>query len=84
MTVKKWEKEILLNKTKAEHLVLSRLEKTYKYLDIFYKEGLTYAAIEASSEGMMHKRLGKTEGCSPTDKAANTVRYISAEISERA
>lgn len=31
MTVKKWEKEILLNKTKAEHLVLSRLEKTYKY-----------------------------------------------------
>lgn len=35
------------------------LEKTYKYLDIFYKEGLTYAAIEASSEGMMHKRLGK-------------------------
>lgn len=37
------------------------LEKTYKYLDIFYKEGLTYAAIEASSEGMMHKRLGKLE-----------------------
>ena len=31
MTVKKWEKEILLNKTKAEHFVLSRLEKTYKY-----------------------------------------------------
>lgn len=37
------------------------LEKTYKYLDIFYKEGLTYAAIEASSEGMMHKRLEKLE-----------------------
>lgn len=29
--MKKWEKEILLNKTKDEYLVLSRLEKTYKY-----------------------------------------------------
>jgi len=33
------------------------LEVTYKYLDKFYEEGLTYASIEASSEGMLYKRL---------------------------
>lgn len=37
------------------------VEKTYKYLDIFYKEGLNYATIEASSEGMLYKRLENLE-----------------------
>lgn len=33
------------------------VEVVYKYLDIFYKEGLGFASIEASSEGMLYKRL---------------------------
>ena len=33
------------------------VEITYKYLDKFYNEGLKYASIEASSEGMLYKRL---------------------------
>ena len=33
------------------------IEYNYKYLDKFAKEGLKYVAIEASSEGMLHKRL---------------------------
>ena len=33
------------------------IEYNYKYLDKFAKEKLKYATIEASSEGMLHKRL---------------------------
>ena len=33
------------------------IEKTYKYLDNLYKEGNKYVAIEASSEGLLTKRL---------------------------
>lgn len=33
------------------------IEVLYKYLNKFYEEGLKYASIEASSEGMLHKRM---------------------------
>ena len=33
------------------------IEKTYKYLEVLYKEGNKYVAIETSSEGLLTKRL---------------------------
>lgn len=33
------------------------LEVTYKYLNRFYEENLKYVSLEASSEGMLYKRL---------------------------
>lgn len=34
------------------------IEVIYKYLNLFYDEGLKYASIETSSEGMLYKRTG--------------------------